>query len=448
MLKKLLITLFFIATVAQGQHIVKGTMAPIDETVSWVALYQLKGSKQIYIDNVTIENGTFSINIPENAPKGMYRLRFKMEASGNVNFIYNKENLDVKFDPNMPAETIEFSTSEDNKLYYSFLNQTAVLKQQLDAIQYRYFKLKTVEEKVDSRVLYKSTLLSYTATQQEFEEKSKDKLAYHFIKAGKKYYNETLFESAQEYLNSEKTHYFDYIDFTDVYLQNSTEITEYVLNYVFYFNVSEDPDVQFALHKSAIDNVMYRLEDNASLRAEVTTTLLFTFSQRENLRAMEYLMVNYYNKLPATLQNEVDIETILNNVRLAVGKNAPDFSWDENGASKSLYALNKAETYVLVFWSTSCSHCVVEVPELYEFLKDKPNIHVVDVALENDRLGYDVYKEKFLNWTNVLGLGKWENSIAKTYEIVSTPTYFILDANKKIIAKPEYVKDVKTYFGN
>ena len=447
MLKKLIIALFFISSIAQGQHVITGTMSPIDETVTWVALYQLKGSKQIYIENVSIENGAFSIEVPANAPKGMYRLRYKMEASGNVNFIYNQENVDVKFDPNMPAETIQFSTSEDNKLYYSFLNQTAVLKQQLDAIQYGYFKLETIEEKVDSRVLYKSTLLNYTKTQQEFEEKSKDKLAFHFIKAGKKYYNETLFESAQEYLNSEKAHYFDYIDFTDVYLQNSTEITEYILNYVFYFNVSEDPEVQFGLHKNAINNVMTRLEDKTSLKAEVITTLLFSFSQRENIPVMDFLMENYYDKLPASLKNQADIETILNNVKLAVGKNAPDFSWDEKGASKSLYTLNDTATYVLVFWSTSCSHCIVEVPELYEYLKDKENIHVIDVALENDKLGFDVYKEKFQNWTSVLGLGKWENPIAKSYEIVSTPTYFILDTNKKIVAKPEYVKDVKAYFG-
>lgn len=446
MLKKLIIVLFFISNIAQSQHVITGTMSPIDETVTWVALYQLKGSKQIYVENVSIENGSFSIKVPESSPKGMYRLRFKMEASGNVNFIYNQENVDLKFDPNMAAETIQFSTSEDNKLYYSFLNQTAVLKQQLDAIQYRYFKLETIEEKVDSRVLYKSSLLNYTKTQEEFEEKSKDKLAFHFIKAGKKYYNESLFESAQEYLNSEKAHYFDYIDFTDVYLQNSTEITEYILNYVFYFNVSEDPEVQFALHKNAINNVMSRLEGNTSLKAEVITTLLFSFSQRENIPAMDFLMENYYDKLPASFKNQADVETILDNVKLAVGKKAPNFSWDEKGATKSLYELNDKATFVLVFWSTSCSHCIVEVPELYEYLKGKENIHVVDVALENDKLGFDVYNDKFENWTNVLGLGKWENSIAKKYEIVSTPTYFILDANKKIIAKPEYAKDVKAYF--
>jgi len=88
------------------------------------------------------------------------------------------------------------------------------------------------------------------------------------------------------------------------------------------------------------------------------------------------------------------------------------------------------------------------VPELYEYTKGKSDIHVVNVALEKDTLGFDIYSQQFEKWTNVLGLGKWQNPIAKNYNIVSTPTYFILDTNKKIIAKPEFLKDVKAFFEN
>ena len=53
------------------------------------------------------------------------------------------------------------------------------------------------------------------------------------------------------------------------------------------------------------------------------------------------------------------------------------------------------------------------------------------------------YKQRFPNWHHVLGLNKWENKIARTYQINSTPTYFVLDANKKIIANPEKLVDLK-----
>ena len=448
MLKKLTIILFFIATIAQSQHTIKGTMSPVDADVTWVALYKIQGSKQNYVQNVTINNGVFELTIPEETSKGMYRLRYKMDNTSIVDFIYNNEDIELKFDPNKSTETLQFLTSEENMLYEDFLIKTYALQEQLDSLQYSYFRLTNADERLKSAVLYENTLVSYQKIQQEFETKAANKLALYYIKANRKYYSNALIESPQQYLNSVKTHFFDYINFSDVYLQNSAFISESVLNYVLYLNVSEDSVVQTALHENAINEVMAKITENETLKAATITTLLYSFSQDENVKIVDYLIDNFYDKLPESVKNQKDIENILKKVKLAIGKKAPDFTWEEKGATKSLYALDNAATYVLVFWSTSCSHCVVEVPDLYEYLKDKSNIHVVDVALEKDTLGFDIYKEKFENWTNVLGLGKWQNPIARDYEIVSTPTYFILNADKKIIAKPEQIEDVKAYFGN
>lgn len=446
MLKKLTIILFFIATIAQSQHTVIGTMSPVDTDVSWVALYKLQGSKQIFVQNVTIENGVFKFILPETTSKGMYKLRYKMDNTSVVDFIYNNENIELKFDPKNSAETVQFLVSEENIIYKEFITKAFVLQQQLDALQYSYFKLTDTAERLNSEKTYTESLLKYREVEQEFEVKAVNKLASHYIRVNRKYYADTLFDNPQEYLNSVKTHYFDFIDFSDSYLQQSTLISEHILNYVFYLNVSEDSSVQTVLFKNAINEVMVKLFENEVLKADVITTLLYSFSQDEDVEIVNYLLNNYYNKLPDSAKNEKDVQKVLKNIKLAVGQKAPDFSWEEKGKLKSLYVLNNAPTYVLVFWSTSCSHCVIEVPELYEFMKDKSDIHVVDVGLEKDEHGFNIYKEKFEKWTNVLGLGKWENPIAREYEIVSTPTYFILDADKKIIAKPEHLADVKTYF--
>jgi hypothetical protein len=44
-----------------------------------------------------------------------------------------------------------------------------------------------------------------------------------------------------------------------------------------------------------------------------------------------------------------------------------------------------------------------------------------------------------------LGLNKWQNKVSKTYQVFSTPSYFVLDKNKKIIAKPNEISDVKAF---
>jgi len=446
--KKIILLLFLISFTAQSQTFVTGTIVTENEDLDWVALYQLIGSKQIFIKNVTLENGKFSIEIPAESQNGMYRLRYKMDNTSFVDFIHTNENVDLEFNASNPAETIHFLTSEENILYANYLKETNELKQQLNFIQYSSFKLQTEDEKNTAAKLYEIYFFKYAESQKLFEESSSGLLANLFINSSKKYYAQNIIETPQEYLNSEKKHFFDAIDFSNETLINSTFISQTILDYVFYFNVSEDVEVQNSLYKNAINTIFEKFTENPNLEKEIITTLLFAFAENENLLLVDFLYENYYAKLPNEYKHDADIDTLLDNLKLVVGRKAPDFSWEENGTAKSLAALNNAEIYILVFWSSSCSHCIEEVPQLYAYTENKTNIHVVDIALENDSIEFEKYNQQFEKWSNVLGLGKWENPIAKSYNIVSTPSYFILDADKKIIAKPELIEDVKAYFGD
>lgn len=90
-----------------GQNAIKGTLEP-KGNFSWIMLYQLKGANQIYVTNEIIENGQFEIKFPENSETGMYRLIFENTGQKFVDFIYNKEDIDLKYDPNRPKLTTEF----------------------------------------------------------------------------------------------------------------------------------------------------------------------------------------------------------------------------------------------------------------------------------------------------------------------------------------------------
>ena len=135
-------------------------------------------------------------------------------------------------------------------------------------------------------------------------------------------------------------------------------------------------------------------------------------------------------------------------IKLAIGNKAPEITWEENGKQRKLSELHIADNYILVFWSTTCSHCLQEIPKLYEFSIENVAMHVVAVALEDNNKDFGQFVSKLTKWTNILGLKKWENDMAKEYKINATPTYFILDKDKKIIAKPEHFEDVKAYFEN
>ena len=80
-------------------------------------------------------------------------------------------------------------------------------------------------------------------------------------------------------------------------------------------------------------------------------------------------------------------------------------------------------------------------------MKDKNKTKVIAFAMETEGSGWELFKQKLPGWHHVLGLNKWENKIARKYQITSTPTYFVLGMDKKIIANPETLKELKVILG-
>lgn len=448
MLKKIILSLLLLITfLGYSQNTIKGKLNPQTDTYSWVILYQLKGAKQLYITNSVIENSQFTLEMPEKSEQGMYRLVYSMDNGKNIDFIYKNNSVEITFNPENPLENISFINSENNSKYYNYLAKSSLIKQKLDSLQLTYFKLIDEKERLTTENLYKEGLNSYQQIEQSIVLNSTDTLFNNILKMKKKYYAPQLFSSAQEYLNSEKMHFFDSFNFSTEELETSTLLAEKIVDYIFYLNVSDDVEVQNKLYKNAVNEVMQKIGDNNEVKSEILSTVLYTFSQLENVELTNFL-VDKYNSLPEKYINKSLVEEVESLIKLAIGKTAPDFSWKEKSKEIKLSELDVAEKYILVFWSTSCSHCLEEVPKLYDYTKDKENIHVIAVALEKDELGFNHYTLNYVKWTNVLGLKKWENSIAKEYKISATPTYFVLDKDKKIIAKPDYFEDVKAFFEN
>jgi thiol-disulfide isomerase/thioredoxin len=293
---------------------------------------------------------------------------------------------------------------------------------------------------------YHKQLTEYKAMQQSFEESSTNSLANHFIKAENKYYAPEIIKSPQEYLNVVKEHYFDYLDLTSEVLNNSSLISERIIDYIFYLNTSEDIEMQSKLYRASVNEVVARFEGYDQLKAMLVTTILQAFTQLENLSMVDYIIENHYKSLPDDLKDEEMLTDLNHRMRLAVGNVAPDFDFSIRGEPMALHSLKGAENYVIVFWSSTCDHCLEEMPKLHSFTRGKDQIEVIAIALESDTTTYKQYTDKLTGWIHVIGLGKWNNTIARLYEVNATPTYFVLNREKKIIAKPEFFQDVQWFF--
>jgi thiol-disulfide isomerase/thioredoxin len=446
MLKKLLCALLFISIGVQSQNMITGVLSPKKDLVSRVILYQLKGAEQVYISNSKLDNDQFKMEIPQGSEAGIYRLSFNKEVPGYVDFLFDQKDVSLKFDPLNISNTLEFLNSGENSVYGNYLAETNTVRQKLDSLQIVFFGLKDKRQDEITIDLYAKILNIYNNTQGQYEAISEGKLANHFIKSSRNYYAPALFVSPQQYLTSVKQHYFDFINFEDNVLKNSNIFSEKAIEYILYLNVSEDQQVQNALYKNAINEVMLKLEENNEVKSAILTSLIYAFDQFEKIRMVGFVIDNFYGNLPEAFKDETLIADMQSKIKLAIGNKAPEIVWNEKGVQKKLSELNGSENYVLVFWSTTCSHCLNEIPKLYEFTNGNNAMHVVAVALEDNKTDFEQFATRLTSWTNILGLKKWENEIAREYKINATPTYFILDKNKRIIAKPKHFEDLKVYF--
>jgi thiol-disulfide isomerase/thioredoxin len=127
--------------------------------------------------------------------------------------------------------------------------------------------------------------------------------------------------------------------------------------------------------------------------------------------------------------------------KLLLGKLAPQLIMkDDKGQWHNLHSLPNKYT-LLVFWSPTCGHCKTIIPELfkrYAKYQKKCDIGSFAILSEPDDETRPKWREFInnhnLNWLNIDG-GEANIDWHDVYDIETTPQIYLLDKDKKIIAK-------------
>lgn len=458
MMKKLLALLILTTSIVNAQYTVKGTMTPPEKN-NWVILYKIEGAKQKFVTNTTIQFdtvvvggnkqalGKFKFDLPKTAKPGAYRATYRNRGAGFVDFFFNKENVEFIFNPKYPDESVVFTSSRENKLYNEYLQAYASVQKKIDENQVSYIK----EENKDAKKAYRKQVKQLEDVQEAYENKSEGMLVHHFIKASQRYNPSSPVDNMEEYLTTVGDNFFRYIDFKSDALFNSSFLVDRINDYVFYLNNSEDKQLQRKLMRSAINKVIGELP-KGKLKKSALEFLITSLADKRDGEAVDWLFAEHYSKLPETQQDAEFKKKKLDLLRATVGRTAPDFSWKEGDKEIKLSTLNDSDKYLLVFWSTACPHCVRDIPNLYSFMSNHKNASVISFSIENFDNKFKDWTEfvKTLpNWHNAAGTHpeyKWDNETVRSYNLLGTPSYFVLDSNKKIIAVPNELEDVKKYF--
>ncbi|TYA73986.1 TlpA family protein disulfide reductase [Seonamhaeicola marinus] len=421
-----------------AQHSIKGTFTPAED-YKIALLYKVTPTISVYVANANInDDGTFELKLDSTAVKGTYRLVYAVpQEDYNFDIIYNgTEDIELEFN----SETgVKFLSSVENTLLTSYTNSMSNITHSIG----NYFN----SQDQDTLALSKIFKIQ-RETQANYEEAAKDFMVLDFIKANKPYIPNG-YEDVMTYVNNLKTHYFDFVDFTNPVLQSSNFLEEKMVSYVFGMTTGSEDDTQN--FKTNIDVVGKMME---SAPNDVKRILLVSLWQQmadlKHERVANYISQNYLMDVLVALNDQELINSLLVFENVSLGKVAPDFdvevTQDDKKVTKKLTALDGFERYVIVFWSSTCSHCLDEIPQLQTFMKSYPNTKVIAVGLEDEPYKWKNLTYEYPDFIHVYGEGKWDNEIGDNYAVSETPTYFILDKDKKIIAKPQDFEGFKKFF--
>lgn len=122
-----------------------------------------------------------------------------------------------------------------------------------------------------------------------------------------------------------------------------------------------------------------------------------------------------------------------------IGRKAPELVMENiEGNIESLHQINAPYT-ILVFWEPNCGHCKKEIPLLYKDVYEKyinQNIEVFAVNIDDKKEEWQKFVEEheLSGWHHVWDT-KHQSKFRFLYNVKATPLIYLLDKDKKIIAK-------------
>jgi len=169
-----------------------------------------------------------------------------------------------------------------------------------------------------------------------------------------------------------------------------------------------------------------------------------------------HLFEKYHSKGLTSWLNAKQMETITRRAYMVmsnlIGAQAADLEMlDTVGKALPLYSI-KADYTVVIFWDPTCGHCKEEIPHLdsiYRASWKAHNVKIYGVLSVDSKQDLNPEWLKYINehhltdWVNVyqskeidsVNTAAQKASYRQLYDVTSTPTLFLLDNEKRIVAK-------------
>ncbi len=424
------------------------------------------GNKQYIKDSTKVDaSGNFTFKGTEPLDQGIYITVMPPDNRYFEVIIDEDQEFVMSSRYDKPVEAMKVSGSKENQRFYDYLGFLEVQKKKSKPLSERAGELqkedslgfkdlpefKELQEKmakVDEDVKdYKNKFIedypNALLTKVFLASKDPDVPEAPLLENGKP---DSTF--AYRYF---KTHYWDLVDFSDDRIIR-TPVFHNKLERFMTKTAYQVPD-------SIIKEATLLVEKTQKSQELFKYTVFWITSHFETSKQMGmdavfvHMAKNYYLTGQAFWADSTTIAKIGDRAKKLeyslIGRTAPNLIMkDTSGVFQILHAIQKDYT-VAYFWDPECGHCkkvTPKVKEFYDKFKDELNVEVYGVgtnAEEHDSW-IKYINENELNWINV------EDPEQKTaykylYDIYSTPVIYLLDKDKKIIAKRLGAEDLEGF---
>lgn len=240
-----------------------------------------------------------------------------------------------------------------------------------------------------------------------------------------------------------KTHYWDNFDLADPAMIRLSEP-------VYKKKVEDYLDKLLIQHPDTLTNAINQLADAAKANKDTYKYFIWMVTvkyQNPEIMGLDEVFVNIYDRYFASGEMDYwandqlkkNLKERADQLRLSLlGMKAPNLIMlDENLQAKSLYDLKNKYT-VIYFYDPDCGHCKKETPKLKQFTDDTSfDVSVFAVSADTSMVKMKNYiKDMHLEpWVTVNGPRTYTEHYQKLYDAFTTPTIYVLNEKKKIIAK-------------
>ena len=395
-------------------------------------------------------DGYFTFQADTLLPCGVYLLVLKTDNSF-IQFLLpeHDQDLTIVTDAKQSVEKMSIKGSDDNTVFYDYLQYLARLRPVAD----------TIRAQLERRKSNPADSVKFIAQLADIDQEVKKYQANLLVKHPGSMTAKIVKSSTEPEIPAFKgddkavllqkrdwyrLHFFDNLDIADPCMLRSPVLHSRIEQFVTKFTVQHPDSIS-----RSVDFVLGKLKNNSENYKYYLIHFL-NYYAKSNLVGMDGVYVHiakeYYCKGQAMWSRKEDLEKICDNAQrlepILIGKTAPNITvLNQKNEPASLWEVD-ADYTVLFFWDPECSHCKKSAPFLVDFAKKyrERGVKVFAVCTAVTDKAPDCWKSiEEKGFTDFLFLNTYDPYIKSRYKTIydvkTTPQIFILDRKHEILMK-------------